>query len=180
MLDQILILILCYVLGSLPFSIILSKAITGADPRESGSGNIGFSNIMRTTNNKYLSIFVATIDISKGFFACYVGGFAGGAAAMIGQMLPLWLGFSGGKGIAVLIGCLIYTNKILIILPFICFLLSRITYPSISSLFVILTYFALLFFYNKEVLYLSPAVILSFIKHISNFIRLIKGEEKKM
>lgn len=177
--NNYLIPLFCYFIGSLPFSIVLTRLFTGLDPREQGSGNIGFSNVMRSTQNKYISLLIGTIDISKGIASALLGGYIGATAAMLGQIFPLWLGFRGGKGIAILIGSLLTAHwSVAIIIP-IWFLLSKKTYPVVGSLMVIGVYFVLLAI-NSDLIYLLPGVLVSLVKHKGNIFRLITGQEKKL
>jgi len=102
-----------YVLGSIPFGYLLVRARSGGDVRAMGSGNIGATNVARTAG---LSIGLATLllDVGKGYFAVWLAGhFSGGnirimmyagLAAILGHVFPVWLKFSGGKGVATALG----------------------------------------------------------------------------
>ena len=102
-----------YVLGSIPFGLLLVRARSGLDLRAMGSGNIGATNVARTAG---WSTGVATLilDAAKGFFAVWLAGhFSGGnirfmmfagVAAIVGHVFPVWLKFSGGKGVATALG----------------------------------------------------------------------------
>jgi glycerol-3-phosphate acyltransferase PlsY len=105
--------LLGYVLGSIPFGYLLVRARSGGDVRAMGSGNIGATNVARTAG---MSIGVATLllDAGKGYFAVWLAGhFSGGnirimmyagLAAILGHVFPVWLKFSGGKGVATALG----------------------------------------------------------------------------
>lgn len=102
-----------YLLGSIPFGYLLVRISSGGDIRAMGSGNIGATNVARTSG---WSVGVATLllDAAKGFFAVWLAGhYSGGnvrlmmfagLAAILGHVFPVWLGFAGGKGVATALG----------------------------------------------------------------------------
>ena len=102
-----------YLLGSIPFGLLLTRAAGLGDIRRIGSGNIGATNVLRT-GNKALAAATLLLDAAKGAAAVLVAGhwgpgmaiFAGGGA-MIGHLFPVWLGFRGGKGVATALGILL-------------------------------------------------------------------------
>ena len=105
-----------YLLGSIPFGVILTRAMTGQDVRQIGSGNIGATNVLRT-GRKDLAIATLLLDAGKGAAALLVAralfpdvpaiaAIAGGAA-FLGHLFPVWLGFRGGKGVATFFGLLL-------------------------------------------------------------------------
>lgn len=103
-------LLLGYLLGSIPFGLLLTKAAGGGDIRNIGSGNIGATNVLRT-GRKGLAALTLLLDLLKGFFAVFVAtqylpGAAAFAAAgaFFGHLYPIWLGFKGGKGVATYAG----------------------------------------------------------------------------
>ena len=168
-----------YLIGSLPISVLLSKIIKMPDPRESGSGNIGVSNVLRTSGNKKITTIVALTELSKGIFACYIAGLPGGSVCILGQVYSLFLKFNGGKGLSILIGCLSWYNVYLAILAPLWFIVSKIFYPSVAAILVLLTYVALLF-QDYNLIYLLPGVLLITYRHKENFIRLFQGSEHKI
>ena len=103
-----------YLLGSIPFGLILTRMAGTADLRSIGSGNIGATNVLRT-GRKGLAAATLICDMLKGTVAVIVGGTFGGpdaamlaaAAAFLGHLFPVWLNFKGGKGVAVYIGVLL-------------------------------------------------------------------------
>jgi glycerol-3-phosphate acyltransferase PlsY len=107
-------LLLGYLLGSIPFGVLLTRAAGGPDPRAVGSGNIGATNVLRT-GRKGLAAATLLCDMLKGTAAVLVAArFAGpfaahaaGLAAFLGHLFPLWLKFKGGKGVATYLGVLI-------------------------------------------------------------------------
>jgi glycerol-3-phosphate acyltransferase PlsY len=108
-----LLVLLGYVFGSIPFGYLLVRARSGGDVRAMGSGNIGATNVARTAG---FAIGVATLvlDAAKGFFAVWLAGhfsdgnirfmMYAGLAAILGHVFPVWLKFSGGKGVATALG----------------------------------------------------------------------------
>ena len=112
--EMLLALALGYLLGSIPFGLVLTRAAGKGDVRKIGSGNIGATNVLRT-GSKPLAAATLALDCLKGAAAIllaqrFVGpetGIAAGAGAMIGHLYPVWLKFRGGKGVATLLGVLI-------------------------------------------------------------------------
>jgi acyl phosphate:glycerol-3-phosphate acyltransferase len=107
-------LIIGYLLGSIPFGLILTRLAGTADLRSIGSGNIGATNVLRT-GRKGLAAATLTCDMLKGTLAVLIAGYFGGPdaamlaalGAFLGHLFPVWLKFKGGKGVAVYIGVLI-------------------------------------------------------------------------
>jgi glycerol-3-phosphate acyltransferase PlsY len=129
MLAVVLSVITGYLLGSIPFGLLLTRAAGLGDVRKIGSGNIGATNVLRTGNKK-LAALTLLLDALKGTAAVLVGawmaawlsaqepgggagslsssvGLVGGLSAFLGHVFPVWLGFRGGKGVATYIGVLI-------------------------------------------------------------------------
>jgi glycerol-3-phosphate acyltransferase PlsY len=107
-------LILGYLLGSVPFGLILTRLAGTPDLRSIGSGNIGATNVLRT-GRRGLAAATLICDMLKGTAAVLISGYFGGPdaamlaalGAFLGHLFPVWLGFKGGKGVAVYIGVLI-------------------------------------------------------------------------
>lgn len=102
-----------YLLGSIPFGMVLTRLTGGPDLRAIGSGNIGATNVLRTGNKK-LAALTLLGDMLKGTVAVLVASYWGpntallaALGAFIGHLFPIWLGFRGGKGVATFLGCLI-------------------------------------------------------------------------
>ena len=110
----LLALLFGYLLGSIPFGLLITRAAGGPDVRTIGSGNIGATNVLRT-GRKGLAALTLLCDMLKGTFAVLVAAhFAGsdaalaaGAGAFAGHLFPVWLRFKGGKGVATYIGVLL-------------------------------------------------------------------------
>jgi len=107
----LLALALGYLLGSIPFGLLLARASGAGDIRTIGSGNIGATNVLRT-GKKGVALATLLLDAGKGAAAVWLGSrlggeagaLAGAAGAFVGHVWPAWLGFRGGKGVATLLG----------------------------------------------------------------------------
>ncbi|MDO5529525.1 MAG: glycerol-3-phosphate 1-O-acyltransferase PlsY [Paracoccus sp. (in: a-proteobacteria)] len=103
-----------YLLGSVPFGLVIARALGLGDLRKIGSGNIGATNVLRT-GNKGAALATLLLDSGKGAIAVLIARHFGGetaamlagAAAFLGHCFPIWLGFKGGKGVATFLGTLI-------------------------------------------------------------------------
>ena len=112
--STILALLLGYLLGSIPFGLIVTRLAGKGDIREIGSGNIGATNVLRTGSKK-LAALTLLLDAAKGAIAVVVAAWALGlptipyaaTGALLGHLYPVWLRFKGGKGVATLLGILI-------------------------------------------------------------------------
>ena len=108
--EPILAVVLGYLLGSIPFGLLLTRMTGGGDLREQGSGNIGATNVLRT-GNKAIAALTLLLDIGKGAAAVLLAtqvstglGVLAGLGAFLGHLYPVWLRFAGGKGVATLLG----------------------------------------------------------------------------
>ncbi|MEO0386717.1 MAG: glycerol-3-phosphate 1-O-acyltransferase PlsY [Pseudomonadota bacterium] len=117
--DLILAAGLGYLLGAIPFGIVIARLFGLGDLRQIGSGNIGATNVLRT-GNKTAAALTLILDAGKGgaalLLARAIGGegaaLAAGFAAVLGHLFPVWLGFRGGKGIATVLGLLLALNPL--------------------------------------------------------------------
>jgi len=105
--------IIGYLLGSIPWGLVLARVCGYGDIRRIGSGNIGATNVLRT-GSKALAAATLALDLAKGVAAVWIAALLGGpailaagAAVVVGHMFPVWLGFRGGKGVATAFGVLI-------------------------------------------------------------------------
>lgn len=200
--------ILAYLLGSISFAVVFSKAFMKKDIRELGSGNAGTTNVMRTGGFK-LGALTFLCDVLKGFVACLIGklvfanvfandeqwavygAFLCGLACMLGHVFPIFFQFKGGKGIATSVGIFAVCCWPAIIIGLAVFalgvLLTRIV--SISSIAAAVTVVSctMIFHYiNDPALFWPQAVlaiamgILVIAKHSENIKRLVNGTEKKL
>ena len=103
-------LLIGYVLGSIPFGLIIAKLGGAGDIRDIGSGNIGATNVLRT-GRKGLAVATLLLDLAKGFLAVWIvaslspgNELLAGAGAILGHLYPVWLKFKGGKGVATFMG----------------------------------------------------------------------------
>lgn len=117
----ILSLVAAYVLGAIPFGFLLVRLVTGKDVRSAGSGNIGATNVLRTTG-RAAGLATLVLDIAKGFVAVWLAGWltadspwwtsAAAIAVMAGHAYPAFLGFKGGKAVASFIGAFLYLTPL--------------------------------------------------------------------
>uniref|UniRef100_A0A3B0JDY3 Glycerol-3-phosphate acyltransferase n=1 Tax=Wolbachia endosymbiont of Aleurodicus dispersus TaxID=1288877 RepID=A0A3B0JDY3_9RICK len=188
--EKYIILILSYILGSIPFSLIIAK-INGINLREVGSGNIGATNVART-GNKRLAVLALFLDSLKGFVGVYTAQqfcdnndfyiYVSAILAVLGHMFPIWLRFNGGKGVATTLGVLVALN-ISIALAFVfvwLIVFFTFRYSSLASLAATAIAVVISFFFQKELfLVLLTAAILIFLKHYKNIANLLQGRERK-
>lgn len=112
--------VLGYLLGSIPFGVVVTRAFGLGDLRQIGSGNIGATNVLRT-GNKRAALATLLLDGGKGVLAVLLGRWllaedaaqVAGLAAFLGHLFPVWLGFRGGKGVATFLGLLLALNWII-------------------------------------------------------------------
>jgi glycerol-3-phosphate acyltransferase PlsY len=180
-----------YLLGSIPFGLVLTRAAGGPDVRTIGSGNIGATNVLRT-GRKGLAAATLVCDALKGTVAVLIAGayaghdaaLAAGLGAFLGHLFPVWLKFKGGKGVATYIGLLIglYWPGALIFcgIWLVAAFIGR--YSSLSALIAsALTPLALWLLGqpNTAALFLLLTVLL-WIMHRANISRLVAGTEGKI
>ncbi|MGL9725717.1 MAG: glycerol-3-phosphate 1-O-acyltransferase PlsY [Wolbachia sp.] len=187
--EKYIILILSYTLGSIPFSLIVTK-IKGINLREVGSGNIGATNVART-GNKFLAVLALLLDSFKGFIAVYITQqffdndlwiYTSAILTILGHMFSIWLKFSGGKGVATTLGILISLNILLALVFILVWLVVFFTfrYSSLASLATTAIAVVTSFFFQKELfLALFIVAILIFLKHHRNIANLLQGKEHK-
>ena len=184
-----LIIIVSYLMGSIPFGFILTKIFLKKDIREIGSGNIGATNVLRT-GNKMIGYITLILDILKAIVPLLVIKFnypeflfISALSIFLGHVFPLWLKFKGGKGVATYVGILFCINYILgfvfIISWLIIFIIFR--YSSLSSLIASLTIPMYHFFIidNNNYYFFIILFILIFFTHRENIKRLINNTESK-
>ncbi len=197
--------IIAYLIGSVNFSVIISKKMAGFDVREKGSGNAGTTNMLRSVGKKAAAITLIC-DILKGVVAILIAMFIGwafqvenksllvqiaGIAVVIGHTFPIFFGFKGGKGVATSLGILIMSNwQIgLICLVFGVLLIALTRMVSLGScaaavLFPVLTLFITdNYIVSEGSGYLIYSIILAVIvlfNHRSNIKRILAGKENKI
>jgi len=187
--DIIIICLISYLMGSIPFGFILTKIFLKKDIREIGSGNIGATNALRT-GNKVLGYSTLILDILKAiipilyikfYFSEFI--YISSLCVFLGHVFPIWLKFHGGKGVATYVGILfvidIYLGLLFTFIWFFIFIISK--FSSLSSLigsFSIPIYFLFLSQYD-QVLFFSIMFVLIFFTHRENIKRLKNKEETK-
>ncbi len=209
MVEYIIMAIIAYILGSINFSVILSKKIAGFDVREKGSGNAGSTNMLRSVGKK-AAVLTLVCDILKGVVAIIISIIIGnivkdtnrelllqiaGIAVVIGHTFPIFFGFKGGKGVATSLGILLMSNwKIgLICLIFGLILIALTRMVSLGSCLAAILFPVLTLFINDSYTvltsgktgtsYLIYSIILASIilyNHRANIERLLNGTENKI
>ena len=187
--DFFLPLVLGYLLGSIPFGLVITKLAGLGDIRAIGSGNIGATNVLRT-GRKDLALATLLLDGGKGAIAVAVAYAAGwrpdvaGAAAFLGHCFPVWLSFKGGKGVATFLGTLLalwFPAGVAACLAWLA-TAAATRYSSLSALVAASASPFVLFAMGKPAYALAALfmVALIFIRHRANIERLLKGEEPKI
>jgi len=187
--DFLVIGIASYLIGSIPFGLILTKLFLNKDIREIGSGNIGATNALRT-GNKLIGYSTLTFDIAKAIIPVIYVKFnypdliyIASLCAFLGHVFPIWLKFKGGKGVATYVGILFSINIILGLVfvsgwVFI-FLLSK--YSSLSSIIasLLVPIYILITGQINDAIFFAIMFILIFFTHRENIKRLKNKEESK-
>jgi glycerol-3-phosphate acyltransferase PlsY len=187
--DYLVIGIASYLMGSIPFGLILTKLFLNKDIREIGSGNIGATNALRT-GNKLIGYSTLILDIAKAIIpVIYVKInysdliYIASLCAFLGHVFPIWLKFKGGKGVATYVGILFSINIILglifVVLWVFIFLLSK--YSSLSSIIASISVpiYILITGQINDAIFFAIMFILIFFTHRENIKRLKNKEESK-
>jgi len=187
--EYLIVGIVSYLMGSIPFAFILTKIFLKKDIREIGSGNIGATNALRT-GNKLVGYTTLILDIVKAIIpVIYVKMnypeliYIASLCAFLGHVFPIWLKFKGGKGVATYVGILFSINILLglifVVSWGVVFLLFR--YSSLSSIIGSLSIPLYLFVTTEKnsVIFFATMFILIFFTHRENIIRLKNKEESK-
>lgn len=187
-------IILCYLLGSVSFSVLLAKALKGIDIRQHGSGNAGATNTLRVLG-KGPAIIVLSLDVIKGIAAVWIGHLLGdgsewvaslcGIAAIIGHNWPIYFRFRGGKGIATTIGVMATLTFLPAFYAGIIAILSIVftRYVSLGSLiFVLLTPIFLVLSSGVSPYFWASLIIcvFAFWRHRTNIVKIAQGKENKL
>ena len=187
--DYLVVSIASYLMGSIPFGLILTKIFLKKDIREIGSGNIGATNALRT-GNKLVGYSTLILDIAKAIIpVIYVKInypdliYIASLCAFLGHVFPIWLKFKGGKGVATYVGILFSINIILglifVVSWGVVFLVFR--YSSLSSIIGSLSVpiYILITGQINDVIFFAIMFILIFFTHRENIKRLKNKEESK-
>jgi len=189
-----LIIISCYLLGSIPFGYIVGKLFKKVDIREYGSGNIGATNALRILGPSLASLVVIG-DIGKGIFSIYLVQYLNidnlliltiaGLAVICGHDWSIFLGFKGGKGIATTLGVVFALNPTISILALIIGGVVVITtrYVSLASIFIVISIFIFTILFKQPYEYIifgAIILILGLFNHKDNIKRLKSKKERKI
>ena len=187
--DILIIGIISYLMGSIPFGLILTKLFLKKDIREIGSGNIGATNVLRS-GNKIIGYITLILDILKAvipviFVKIYYTDFLylASLSAFLGHVFPIWLKFKGGKGVATYVGILFAINIYFGIIFALCwFIIFGITkFSSLSSLVASISIPVYLIITGQydEIFFFIIMFVLIFFTHRENIKRLKNKEETK-
>lgn len=192
MITPLVLLLAAYLIGGIPFGFILVRLKTGQDVRHAGSGNIGATNVLRTTG-RTLGILTLLLDIAKGYFACWLMArftaqdpnwtAAAGVAVVLGHAFPVFLKFQGGKAVASFVGVALHVAPAALLGVLIVFVLTVALsrYISLGSILG-----AALFPFGVWLIYHPAAPVLAAVffcgafivwRHSSNIARLRAGTE---
>ncbi len=182
-----------YILGSIPFGLLLASVAGLGDIRSIGSGNIGATNVLRT-GNKTVALLTLLCDIAKGAAAVAAVGWiwpdatilpaAAALAAVVGHLFPVWLKFKGGKGVATAGGALLTLAWPVGVISGAIWLLIAVVfrYSSLASLVAVAStpFLALYFLDETQAILIAAIAVLIWLRHHENIRRLLKGEESKI
>lgn len=200
--NELLLIVLAYLIGSIPTAVWVSKYFFDIDIRDYGSGNAGATNTFRVLGSRWGS-FVMVIDIIKGVIATslyivlpyYMADewartnlmIGLGLSAVMGHIFPIWAGFRGGKGVATLLGMAVAIQPLVAVCCIGVFLLVLYLtrFVSLSSILAGISFmvFILFIFNEKEPLYRIFAVLVALmvvLTHQKNISRILKGTESKV
>ena len=178
-----------YLLGSIPFGLILTKIFLKKDIRTVGSGNIGTTNVLRT-GNKSLAVATLVLDLLKGYVSVYVTLLYyenltsySALICFIGHIFPIWLRFKGGKGVATYLGVILaISNKFFLIFGISWLVLSIFfRFASLSSMVSSLIIFLYAYFFeNNYSLILFIFFVIILFTHKENIVKLKNSKENKI
>lgn len=194
-----------YLLGSVPFGLVLCWMAGLGDIRKIGSGNIGATNVLRT-GRKDLALLTVLLDASKAGVAAWLAGtyvpneqimlcgimtnvaliasLTAGTAAVLGHNFPVWLGFKGGKGVASAFGFILVISPTVALLALETWLIFAFAfrYSSLSAIAAatLTPVYAYFFAGEIEAVFFTAIAVLVLVRHHANIARLIKGTESKI
>lgn len=179
-----------YLLGSIPFGLLLTRAAGLGDVRKIGSGNIGATNVLRTGNKK-LAALTLLLDALKGTAAVLIAAMLGpafgliaGLGAFLGHLFPIWLGFKGGKGVATYLGVLLavsWQGALVFAIAWlaVAFILRFSSLAALVAGIIVPLFLWATGTVDAAVLFAIMSVIV-FIKHRTNIGRLVAGTEPRI
>jgi glycerol-3-phosphate acyltransferase PlsY len=190
----LLIALLSYLLGSIPFGYILVRALRHEDVRQTGSGNIGATNVSRTS--PALGLITLFLDACKGLASVFIARilFPGNATlaawaalfAIIGHIFPVWLRFRGGKGVATSLGSFLLLAPKIVLLSIAIFVavIALLRYVSLASMAAVAAFPFLLWLFgashNTIIAITAAASVLVLLMHHENMRRLLTGTEPRL
>ena len=187
--NLVIVAVYSYLLGSIPFGLVLTKIFLKKDIRDIGSGNIGTTNVLRT-GKKSLAVFTLVLELLKGYFSIiitftYFENLISYSALIcfIGHIFPIWLKFKGGKGVATYLGVILALSyKFFLIFGISWLVLSFLfRYASLSSIISSLIVFVYSYFFiNNFSLILFIFFVIIIYTHRDNIVRLKNSEESKI
>lgn len=195
-----------YLIGSIPFGLLLCLAFGYGDIRKSGSGNIGATNVLRCTQSKILALLTIAFDALKAGIIAFIAlktispkpiVFCGivtqlnvlaalicGTLAVIGHNFPVWLKFKGGKGVASSFGLILALTPFTAIVAMLIWITSVIMfkYSSLAAIIAAIAAPLISFFYNDLIytIFITFLSVLLLVRHHANIARLLKGQESKV
>jgi len=182
---------IAYLVGSIPFGLLLAKAGGAGDVRRIGSGNIGATNVLRT-GRKGLALATLALDMLKGALPVWLGyryfgpdmAVVAGLGAVVGHCFPVWLGFRGGKGVATAAGVMAALTPLvaLIVVALFVAIVLVTRYVSLASILAAVAAGPVAFWlghFQAGELYLALALLIV-LKHAGNIRRLLTGQETKL
>jgi len=193
--------VVAYLLGSIPFGLILVRVIRGEDVRLSGSGNIGATNVARS-GGAALGVITLVLDALKGYLAVAIAIFVGrrngldfglaaafaALCAILGHVFPVWLKFRGGKGVATAVGAFVglAPRAVLVVIAVFVILVLIFRYVSLGSVIASALFPVLAFFLYRGrsspagLAVMLAASLLIILKHKANIRRLLDGTENRL
>ena len=182
--------VIAYLVGSIPFGLVLTRLAGYGDIRAIGSGNIGATNVLRTGNKK-LALLTLLLDAAKGAVAVLAGARFGpdmaaiaGAAVFLGHLFPIWLGFKGGKGVATAGGVLLAIAWPVGLIAAAAWLVVAVVlrYSSVAALAACAAavLFGWLLADPQRAELITVIAVLVILRHHGNIRRLLRGEESKI
>lgn len=194
-----------YLLGSIPFGLVLTRMCGLGDIRKIGSGNIGATNVLRT-GRKDLALLTVLLDASKAGIAAFlaetlvnssdivifglftqtniVASLIAGTCGVLGHNFPIWLKFKGGKGVASTFGFILATSPQIALLALLTWLATAFIskYSSLSAIMAAIATPVYAFFLTEPIycIFYTGIALLVLIRHHANISRLIRGEESKI
>lgn len=183
--------VLAYLLGSIPFGLVITRALGLGDLRAIGSGNIGATNVLRT-GNKGAAAATLILDAGKGAVAVLIAravagegaALVAGFAAFLGHLFPVWLGFRGGKGVATFLGTMLALAWPVGIAACLTWLATAVAFrfSSLAALVAAASTPVWLWVFGRgDAVWLGVALaVLVFVRHHANIRRLLDGTEPRI